>query len=113
VPLPSRLVRVATGDPTAFVSSIMRYAYMEDFRFTESARRHRISRERALYVLHHYVWAFDVGDGMTLHVGPDRGGVDLEVGTVAGRGGGVYVVHVMKLRTEFEDEYWSRLPWRR
>jgi hypothetical protein len=92
----------------------MRYAEVDDIRFAESAKRHRISRERARYVLDHHVWAFDVGDGMTLYLGPDHGGIDLEVGTVRARdGAGVYVVHVMKVRPEFEDEYRSRLPWQR
>ncbi|MHB1500126.1 MAG: hypothetical protein ACYCYK_02980 [Candidatus Dormibacteria bacterium] len=83
-----------------------------DVLFTRSAGRHGIARARAhaLYVLAHHVLAFDVGDGMTLYVGPDRGGTDLEVGTVPGHAGGTYVVHVMKLRSQFVAEYRSLAP---
>jgi hypothetical protein len=84
-----------------------------DVVFTRSASRHGISHARSSYVITHHVWVFDVGDGMTLYVGPDRSGVDLEVGTVAGRTGGTFVVHAMKLRREFNAEYRSRLPWKR
>lgn len=82
-----------------------------DVLFTRSASRHGIAQARALYVLAHHILVFDAGDGMTLYVGPDRGGIDLEVGTVPGHAGGTYVVHVMKLRSQFVAEYRSRVPW--
>jgi len=50
---------------------------------------------------------------MTLYVGPDRKCVDLEVGTVRGREGDTFVIHAMKLRAQFVQEYRSRLPWKR
>ncbi len=81
--------------------------------FTRSASRHGISQLRALYVLMHHVWAFDVGEGMTLYVGPDREGVDLEVGAVELRSGATCIVHAMKLRRQFRTEYTRRLQsWR-
>lgn len=82
-----------------------------ELRFSKSAGRHGISRARAEFVIAHHVWVFDVGEGMTLYVGPDRRGIDLEVGTVRGRTGGTWVVHAMKLRPQFVEEYRSRLPW--
>jgi hypothetical protein len=66
-----------------------------------------------LYVLDHYVWTFDAGDGMTLYIGPDRDGIDLEVGTVEGRSGATLVIHAMTLRPDFVAEYHRRLPWPR
>jgi hypothetical protein len=78
--------------------------------FARSASKHGISSERALYVLEHHVWAYDVGRGVTLHMGPDRNGIDLEVGTVR-RGEDLYVIHAMKLREAFLDEYRRHLPW--
>ena len=73
-------------------------------RFASSASRHRISQARILYVLEHYVWAYDVGRGVTLYMGPDRNGIDLEVGAVE-RSGDLYVIHAMKIRPQFLAEY--------
>ena len=84
-----------------------------DLVFTKSASRHGVSNARAQYVITHHVWAFDAGDGMTLYIGPDPSGIDLEVGTVPGWTGGTFVVHAMKLRPQFVEEYRSRLPWER
>lgn len=50
--------------------------------FADTAARHRVSRERALYVLEHHIWAYEVGRGVTLYMGPDRNSIDLEVGVV-------------------------------
>ena len=86
---------------------------MDKVYFARSARKHKISRVRARYVLAHYVWVFDLEDDMTLHVGPDEQGIVLEVGTVPGRNGGTCVIHAMKLRPGFRTEYRNRLPWAR
>jgi hypothetical protein len=63
-----------------------------------------------LYVLDHYVWEYPVGRGVLLLVGPDRNGIDLEIGTVQRRSER-WIIHAMKLRRRFEDEYRSHLPW--
>jgi hypothetical protein len=63
-----------------------------------------------LYVLEHHVWAYSVGRGVTLLMGPDRNGVDLEIGTVR-RGGDTWIIHAMKVRREFLEEYRRHLPW--
>ena len=57
-----------------------------DVRISRSAYKHQVSRARMLYVLEHYIWEYRVGRGVTLLMGPDRNGIDLEIGTVQ-RGG--------------------------
>lgn len=44
-------------------------------------------------------------------MGPDRNGVDLEIGAVR-RGGDTWIIHAMKVRTEFLEEYRRHVPWR-
>lgn len=65
-----------------------------------------------LYVLEHHIWAYSVGRGVTLLMGPDRNGIDLEIGTVH-RGGDTWIIHAMKVRREFRDEYRGHLPWQK
>ena len=93
-----------------FVWHIMFYHVEVPVLFARSAAKHRISRARVLYVLETYVWAYQVGRGVTLYMGPDRNGIDLEVGTVR-RGDDIYVIHAMKLRDRFIDEYPRHMPW--
>ena len=81
-------------------------------RFANTSAKHRISQARARYVLDHYVWAYPAGRGVTLFMGPDANGIDLEIGTVE-RDDGTWVIHAMKVRPEFRDEYRSHLPWPR
>lgn len=81
-------------------------------RFARSAYKHRVSEARMLYVLDHHVWTYSVGRGVTLLMGPDRNGIDLEIGTVR-RGGDTWVIHAMKVRREFLDEYRRHLPWQK
>jgi len=45
-----------------------------------------------------------------LLVGPDRNGIDLEAGAVR-RGIDTWVIHAMRLRSEFVEEYRTHLPW--
>ncbi len=45
-------------------------------------------------------------------MGPDANGIDLEIGTVH-RDDDTWVIHAMKVRPEFRDEYRSHLPWPR
>jgi hypothetical protein len=78
-------------------------------RFARTAARHRISQARALYVLEHHVWAYDIGREVTLFMGPDRNGTDLEVGAVE-RGDDLHVIHAMKIRPRFLAEYRRHLP---
>ena len=80
--------------------------------FARSAAKHRINAIRVQYVLEHHVWTFDVDNGVTLLLGPDRQGVDLEVGTRK-RGDDVLVIHAIKVRPQFLDEYRRHLPWPR
>ena len=77
-------------------------------RFTKSARRHRIGRARALYVLEHpyAVLAIRRVDlpAMLMHVGDDMTGRALEVGVVD-EDDQLVVIQVMDLRDKFRNAY--------
>lgn len=78
-------------------------------RFSESAARHGISRDRARYVIEHcscplYPPTPDDED-LAVFLGPDPGGVPLEVIGVELAGGDLLVIHVMKLRRRYRDDY--------
>jgi hypothetical protein len=45
--------------------------------------------------------------------GDDQGGRPLEILAVEGEGGGLFVVHSMRLRARFEDRYKEALRWRK
>lgn len=59
-----------------------------------SAHRHGVRDEDLLHALRHYSETYDVGEGLTMVIGPDRTGVPMEVG-VAERYGALSVVHAM------------------
>jgi len=77
--------------------------------FKPSAGRHKISQARALYVLDHYVYSFAGFNDVTIYMGPDRGGVDLEVGTVT-RDDITWIIHAMKIPKPLPVEYVEHLP---
>lgn len=60
-----------------------------------SAHRRGVSDGDILHALAHFAETFDVGEGMTMVVGPDTAGNPIEVGVVE-RYGGLCVVHAMK-----------------
>jgi hypothetical protein len=59
-----------------------------------SAHRHGVRDEDLLHALRHHAETYDVGEGLTMVIGPDRTGVPMEVG-VAERYGALCVVHAM------------------
>ena len=65
-----------------------------------SAYRHGVSEESIKHALRNHVDLFDVGDEMTMVIGPDRSGGLIEVGVVA-RYDDLYVVHAMPARPKF------------
>ena len=65
-----------------------------------SAYRHGVPEESIKHALRNHVDLFDVGDGMTMVIGPDRSGGLIEVGVVE-RHGDLYVVHAMSARPKF------------
>jgi hypothetical protein len=60
-----------------------------------SAHRHGVPEEDVRHALSHPLDGFDVGEGMTMVVGPDRTGALIEIGVVTMYGGWC-VVHAMR-----------------
>jgi hypothetical protein len=79
--------------------------------FWPSASRHGISHERARYVVETCVCPFyppdpDPGDeDLVVFLGPDNGGVPLEVVAVELANGDLLVIHAMRLRDRYAAEY--------
>ncbi|MBO9556845.1 hypothetical protein [Cellulomonas sp.] len=65
-----------------------------------SAYRHGLSEDSIRHALRNHVDLFDVGDGMTMVIGPDRSGGLVEVGVVE-RYDDLYVAHAMPARPKF------------
>jgi hypothetical protein len=79
--------------------------------FAPSAARHRIGRERVRFVIGHcqgplYVPDADRDDAdLVLFLGPDSNGVPLEIGAIEAEDGGLVVIHAMRLRPKYRDDY--------
>ena len=78
-------------------------------RFSRSAGRHGIARTRARYVVEHcgcplYPPSPD-DDGLVVFLGPDGYGVPLEVVGLELAAGDFLVIHAMKLRRAYRDDY--------
>ena len=78
-------------------------------RFTQSATQHGVGHERSRYVVEHcacplYPPNADEED-LVVFLGPDRHGVALEVIGVELADGDVLVIHAMKLRRRYLDDY--------
>ena len=92
-------------------------------RFARSATKHRISRERSLYVIGQCGMQFverrrgeNWGDGPDKHVlflGDDLEGVALEVLAAESEEEGFTVIHAMNLRSKFLGMYEEAKEWRR
>jgi hypothetical protein len=54
-----------------------------------SAHRHGVRDEDLLHALRHHAETYDVGEGLTMVIGPDRTGVPMEVGVAERYGAGV------------------------
>ena len=65
-----------------------------------SAYRHGVSEDSIRHALRNHIDLFDVGDGMTMVIGPDRSGGLIEVGVVE-RYDDLYVAHAMTARSKF------------
>ena len=59
-----------------------------------------MSEDLIRHALRNHIDLFDVGDGMTMVIGPDRSGGLIEVGVVA-RYDDLYVAHAMPARSKF------------
>lgn len=82
---------------------------MTEIRFTKSARKHRVGRARAVYVVEH---AYAVvrqtrpdRSEVVMFLGDDNTGRALEVGAVEASENLLLVIHVMDLREKFRNSY--------
>lgn len=86
-------------------------------RFAPSAWRHGIVVERALHVIENcpdpiYPGASTKdGPDRVLFLGPDQHGVPLEILAVEVHRGELLVIHVMKLRRKYWDDYMRVVSW--
>lgn len=66
-----------------------------------SAHRHQVADEDVLHAYVHAFRVFDLDEGFVMHIGADRSGTMLEVGSVRGDGDLVVIVHAMNARPKF------------
>lgn len=72
----------------------------DDVLFLASASRHGVVEEDARHAYRNAIDGYDVGDDMTMYVGPARDGALLEVGVVEWHGT-TAVVHAMPARPRY------------
>ncbi|HET8956456.1 MAG TPA: hypothetical protein VFN18_12430 [Solirubrobacterales bacterium] len=92
-----------------------------EIRFARSATKHRISRERSLYVIEHCGFqmverhdAVNSGvDQRVVFVGDDLEGVALEVFAAERNEEEFLVIHAMNLRTHLRSLYEEAKPWQK
>lgn len=123
----SRVVREAI--PLDAVSYIVRQNVEYEgeppaVRWTRSATRHRVSRERSGYVVEHCGLRFTErtpfghndptwDDERVLFFGPDSEGIELEVVAVEIDEENFLVIHAMRLRDRYKAAYEEATRWRR
>lgn len=82
---------------------------MMEIRFTKSARKHRVGRARAVYVVEHaYAVVRQTGPDQSevlMFLGDDDMGRALEVGAVEVSEDLLVVIHVMDLPEKFRGSY--------
>lgn len=72
---------------------------MDDPLIAPSAFKHGLTEDEILHAYRHPVRAWDIGDGFTMIIGPNRAALILEVGYVQGTT--TVVVHAMHAREKF------------
>ncbi len=84
-------------------------------RFSRSAARHGIRRDRSRYVVEHCPCPLYSSDqdqvDVIMFLGPDAHGVPLEVFGLELADGDLLVIHAMKLRERFREEYARVMRW--
>jgi hypothetical protein len=86
--------------------------------FRRSAARHGISRERATSVISTCPYPLSVADDepdrvdRVVFLGPDAGGVPLEVVGIELDNGDLVVIHAMRMRRRYERAYAQVMRWR-
>ena len=91
-------------------------------KWTRSATKHRISRERSRYVIEHCGLRFEQSlpagalagaDLRLVHFGDDADGIALEVMAIELEDGSLLVIHAMPLRDRYREQYEEAKRWRR
>jgi hypothetical protein len=85
--------------------SVLRYSCVE---IHESARKHAIPDEDIRHAVDHAVAVAELGDGRTLHLGPDRAENFLELIVQERIGMPPLVIHAMRMRSQYQ-RYLRRL----
>jgi len=78
---------------------VLRYSRVEIY---GSARKHGINVEEMLHAIDHALAVADLGDGRTLHLGPDSAANLLEVIVQERRGAPPLVIHAMRMRSQYQ-----------
>lgn len=73
---------------------------MRDPIIAASALKHGLGEDEILHAYRHPVRVWDLGDGLTMIVGPNQAAIFLEVGYIDGDQTDV-IVHAMKAREKF------------
>ncbi len=86
--------------------------------FRRSAARHGISQERATFVISRCPHPLSAPDDdpdridRVMFLGPDAGGVPLEVVGIELDNGDLVVIHAMRMRRRYERAYAQVMRWR-
>jgi hypothetical protein len=90
-------------------------------RFARSATKHRVSKDRIKHVIAHCGLAFEESapsqasearDDRFVILGDDAEGRELEVMAVEGSQGELVVIHAIKLREKYREQYKEAKQWR-
>lgn len=91
-------VRPVSLLPTLAIASYL--GFVDDPLIAPSALKHGLDEDEILHAYRHPTRVWDLGDGFTMIVGPNRAAIFLEVGYVEGEQVHV-VVHAMVAREKF------------
>ncbi len=92
-----------------------------ELRWARSATKHRITRRRSRYVVEHCGLRFEQppggapagADRRLVYLGDDADGIALEVMAIELEDGSLLVIHAMKLRDAYREQYEEAKRWRR
>jgi len=93
-----------------------------DLRWTRSATKHRIGRDRSSFVVEHCGLRFEQpppagapaeAEARLLYLGDDANGVALEVMAIELEDKSLLVIHAMQLRERYRPQYEEAKRWRR
>lgn len=67
----------------------------------DSARKHGVTDDDTLHAFRQWLRSFDLEDGVTMLVGPDRDGRLIEVGFVVSARADIVIIHALPARPNF------------